>query len=640
MPRGRILAIDDERFFRNLYSDILSQEGYHVVTAESGEEGLQIFSRESFDIVITDMAMKGMDGLQTMEAIKKMNPGQDVVIVTGIGDVQMAVNAMKKGVTDYMLKPINPDDFLHIIRNILEKQNLVAEHSKLISENIEYFGILSVYQRCLRILSVLEMDRLLDLILDAIMSETNAQGSILWLISPENRDELRLATARGVVNLSSEAGSIKLSTHRDPDQIKAGKPFYERSGDGVTNENIFYAPLKLDEKLLGLIKVSDKLDRDRFEIRDMMIAKTIAGFASIAVGNAKKVRDMEFRGFRDQKTGTYHINYFTDYVTKEINKARRYHRTFSVLYLKIGNYSELRGRFKDHLLHEAIQGVIDAVTGIIRDADILAMARNDEYFILLPETDYFGSLMSIRRINKAIKGKTYISSLKESAQIDVALRSVSFPKDGGDLKNLLDVVRRRVGEAKKSLYTRHRLGDMDFWAIFDALVGKGEDYPLALIEGKAPVKGERRDFEDDDGLGRCILFTPQILSQVHEVIFGEIERSAENRGILYLGGRDMERFLNLLRRHPKVENSATKVFILGEKGEKEWDLPNATPLFVSGEEIEKVQFLIFLSVDYAYCVLCREREDGVYYGIHVSDPIFVENIIAKLQENYHLQVQL
>jgi len=640
MARGKILAVDDEKFFRKLYNDILSSEGYKVVTAESGEEALQIFAGEPFDIVITDMVMKGMDGLQTMEAIKQINPAQDVVIVTGISDVQMAVNAMKKGVTDYILKPVIPEDFLHLIKTIHEKQNLVAERSKLISENLEYFGILSVYQRCLRILSILDMETLLDIILDSIMAETNAQGSLLWLFSPVNDDVLKLATARGAVNISSEVDTLHLSTHGQLGMIKAGKPFYDRTNEGdAAYENAFFIPLKVEERVLGLVKVSDKLNRDRFEVRDLMIAKTIAGFASIAVENAWKVKEIEFEGFKDAKTKTYHISYFADYVTKEILKAGRYQRTFSILCLKIENYHKLRGDYKDAILKDAVQRVLNATIGVLRDADILAMSKNDEYYALLPETDYFGSLMTIRRIKNVLKDKAFVSDVNKSHAMEIVLLSASFPKDGDDLRTLLEVVRRRTEDTRKSLYTRDRLGEMDFWNIYERLVGKEDDYPLALIDGKVSMNVER-DFEDDEGMGKFILFTPQVLSQIQEVILGEIEANTDSRGILYLGAKNMEQFLTYLRNHSKVESSATKIFLIGEKGEKGWELPNLTPVFVRGEEIEKVQFLIFLSVDYAYALLTREREDGMHYGVHTSDPVFVENIIAKLQENYHLQVQL
>jgi diguanylate cyclase (GGDEF)-like protein len=640
MTRGKILAVDDEKFFRNLYNDILSSEGYKVVTAESGEEALKIFAGEPFDIVITDMEMKGMNGLQTMEAIKQLNPAQDVVIVTGISDVQMAVNAMKKGVTDYILKPVVPEDFLHLIKTIHEKQNLVAEHGKLISENLEYFGILSVYQRCLRILSILDMETLLDIILDSIMAETNAQGSLLWLFSPVNDDLLKLATARGAVNISSEIDTLHLSTHGQLGMIKAGKPFYDKvNGSDAEYENAFFIPLKVEERVLGLVKVSDKLNRDRFEVKDLMIAKTIAGFASIAVENAWKVKEIEFKGYKDVKTKTYHINYFADYVKKEILKAGRYQRTFSILCMKIENYYELKKRYKDAILKDTMQRVLNATIGVLRDADILAISKNDEYYVLLPETDYFGSLMTIRRIRNVLKDKAFVTDVKKNHPLEIGLRSASFPKDGGDLRTLLEIVRRRSEETRKSLYTRARLGEMDFWNIFDRLVGKEDDYPLALIDRKGSVKVEI-DFEDDEGMGKFILFTPKLLSQIQEVIFGEIEANTDSRGILYLGAKNLEQFLTSLKNHAKVESSATKIFLIGEKGDKGWKSPNLTPVFVRGEEIEKVHFLIFLSVDYAYALLGRERGDGMYYGIHTSDPVFVENVIAKLQENYHLQVQL
>lgn len=641
MLKGKILAIDDEKFFRKLYIDILSGEGYQVTTAASGDEALQIFAREQFDIVITDMAMKGLDGLQTMEAIKQINPFQDVVIVTSLGDVQTAVNAMKKGVTDYILKPINPEDFHHMIKSILEKQNLVAEHGKLISENLEYIGILSVYQRCLRVLSVLDMERLLDIILDSVMLETNAQGSVMWLISQGNRDELRLAATRGVINTSFETDTLNLLDHSEWNMIKSGKPFYDRpAGSPTVNENVFYVPVRLEGIVIGMIKVSDKLDRNKFEIRDLMIAKTIAGFSAIALGNAFKVQEMANKGFKNIKTGTYNINYFTDYVTKEMNKAKRYERNFSIIYLKIENYRELRGEFKDIVLMEAIQGIITPVRNVIRDADILARAKDDEYYILLPETDYFGSLMSIRRINRALRGKGTVSDSKKSRPMEIGIRSVSFPKDAESIVGLLEVVKKRVVEIKQSIYTRKKMNEMKFWEIFNKLVGTESDYSLALFNGKSALTEGMKEYEDLDGAAKYLYMTQQTLSQVYDVILTEIETNAATRGILYLGSEETGTLLAFLNRRPAIQSTATKLFLLGGREEKEWELHNVTPVFVTDKDIEKAHFLIFLSEVYAYALFSRKGENGMYYGIHTSEPIFVENIISKLQENYHLQVQL
>ena len=83
MPKARVLAVDDQRYFRELIEGLLTDEGYEVVTASSGEEALHLLEREDFDIVLTDLVMPGIDGTQLVERVKKRLPDQEIVMVTG-----------------------------------------------------------------------------------------------------------------------------------------------------------------------------------------------------------------------------------------------------------------------------------------------------------------------------------------------------------------------------------------------------------------------------------------------------------------------------------------------------------------------------------------------------------------------------
>jgi len=107
MAKARILAVDDQLYFRSFIEDLLVQEGYEVVTASTGEEALERLERERFDVVVTDLVMPGMDGSVLVQRIKERVPDQEIVVVTGVGDVKTAVEAMKLGATDYQLKPID-----------------------------------------------------------------------------------------------------------------------------------------------------------------------------------------------------------------------------------------------------------------------------------------------------------------------------------------------------------------------------------------------------------------------------------------------------------------------------------------------------------------------------------------------------
>ncbi len=153
MPNGRILAIDDQRYFRELIEGMLTDEGFEAQTAASGEEALRLLEQASFDIVITDLVMPAMDGSELVHRIKERDPEQEIVVVTGVVDVKTAVDAMKLGATDYLLKPFDRRTLSVSLEGILQNRRLKAEHARLLEENIEYIGERTLYERALGIFS-------------------------------------------------------------------------------------------------------------------------------------------------------------------------------------------------------------------------------------------------------------------------------------------------------------------------------------------------------------------------------------------------------------------------------------------------------------------------------------------------------
>ncbi len=105
---GRILIIDDEASLRQTLARILQRAGHEVTTAESGEMGLSILSNTSFDLVYMDIRMPGMAGLDALKAIHASQPNLPVILFTAQPDMQSAVEALRLGATDYLLKPLQP----------------------------------------------------------------------------------------------------------------------------------------------------------------------------------------------------------------------------------------------------------------------------------------------------------------------------------------------------------------------------------------------------------------------------------------------------------------------------------------------------------------------------------------------------
>jgi DNA-binding NtrC family response regulator len=118
----KILVVDDEEGARDLFNTILTDEGYDVSLAGGGEEALDFFKNSPFNLVITDIKMPGMDGLQLLQEIRKMGSKTDVIMVTAYGEVESYLKAMSLGAAEYINKPIRIKELKRIVHKILTEQ--------------------------------------------------------------------------------------------------------------------------------------------------------------------------------------------------------------------------------------------------------------------------------------------------------------------------------------------------------------------------------------------------------------------------------------------------------------------------------------------------------------------------------------
>ncbi|MCX5734529.1 MAG: sigma-54 dependent transcriptional regulator [candidate division NC10 bacterium] len=131
-PKASILVVDDEPAMRLLLSSVLKEEGYDVTAAASGKEALQLITTRHYHLVLTDLKMPGISGLELLEQVKRDDPGTAVIILTAFGTVEGAVEAMRKGAVHYLLKPLaNPDELRLTVRRVLEERRVTDEATTL-----------------------------------------------------------------------------------------------------------------------------------------------------------------------------------------------------------------------------------------------------------------------------------------------------------------------------------------------------------------------------------------------------------------------------------------------------------------------------------------------------------------------------
>lgn len=142
---SKILIIEDEAAIRRVLTKILSEENktYEIVEAEDGLEGIEKIKNEDFDLILCDIKMPKMDGIEVLEATKKIKPEIPIIMISGHGDLDTAVQAMKMGAFDYISKPPDLNRLLNTVRIGLDNKELVAENTRLkkqVSKNYEMVG--------------------------------------------------------------------------------------------------------------------------------------------------------------------------------------------------------------------------------------------------------------------------------------------------------------------------------------------------------------------------------------------------------------------------------------------------------------------------------------------------------------------
>src|SRR3712207_5450312 len=160
MRAPQVLIGDDEPLMRLSISDALTGMGYEVVTAATGTEGLARVSERPYDILISDLRLPGVDGLELLQACKQRSPRTEAIMITAHGSVETAVEAMKQGAYDYITKPFSMEELLLIVERVSKVLALRDENSLLREELEGKFNVEGILGRNSRMREILEKVRM------------------------------------------------------------------------------------------------------------------------------------------------------------------------------------------------------------------------------------------------------------------------------------------------------------------------------------------------------------------------------------------------------------------------------------------------------------------------------------------------
>jgi len=285
---ARILVVDDERVIREILAEFLSLEGFSVNTVEDGEKALTELRLHPYDLLITDLKMPRLSGLQLLEKIEAERLGVLTVLMTGFGTVETAIEAMKKGAYDYLLKPFKVEEVIHVVERALYRQRLQAE-------NIRLREALTIYKVSEAIALSHDIEKILDVVLRAAIDEVKADIATLHLRDPRSghyaeRVQIVDSEARASMVPSPAFGVLtEQFTQGVPILAHGGKAsrFFTEQALPADLSSFVAVPLQVRGDMVGVLNVFSFTPGKKFDEGHRKMLAVLASRAASALDNAR-----------------------------------------------------------------------------------------------------------------------------------------------------------------------------------------------------------------------------------------------------------------------------------------------------------------------------------------------------------------
>ncbi len=279
-PEKRVLVVDDEISVRKICEFILRMMGFEVETAADGFEAVDKAREKPFDLFIVDIRMPGMDGIETARLIREIHPDIPWIVMTGYGQLDLALKAIRLGVSGFLLKPFTPDELKALVSYVMEMDQVRRE-------SLRIKALLPLFEISRTLLSTLEPEELERKLLQTALESLSADGAWLYEVDrdrmlgepPDSLIRLSLELQARLMKAMEKSTSALLWTQEEPPEAV---PLMEKAGLA----QLLVAPLKAGERLFGFL-AAFKYPGSSFLPSDQDFLTILAGQGAVALENAR-----------------------------------------------------------------------------------------------------------------------------------------------------------------------------------------------------------------------------------------------------------------------------------------------------------------------------------------------------------------
>lgn len=427
---ARILIVDADRFHIDQYADLLKQDGNDIDTAFSGETALEKIQQGAYQLVVVDLALADMSGLDILSRVKRLDPSIDVIMVTGDANVEPAIAALKNGARDYLIKPFNADEFRHSV-------SLCLEQHRLLDENEELKSLVSLFQASQAISNCLDLERLIPLVMDSLSKETGCMRGGGFFDCGDGRFELREVRGLDPEGLEAIATESVRRLLDDPERGVTVLPL-ELEGSPDVREALVL-PIRTKTAMLGVALFCNNPGEDLPRIANRNRLSFLLDQSSLAFENAIRYANVRNMLYIDELTGLFNYRFLDVALEREIKRAERYGSRVAVLFLDLDYFKKVNDSH-GHLVGSKVLGEVGAlIKKSVREVDVVIRYGGDEFTVILSEVGSREAEIVAERIRSAIENHRFMLTEGYDIRLTASLGHAGFPEDARTKLELLQL---------------------------------------------------------------------------------------------------------------------------------------------------------------------------------------------------------
>ncbi|MSN25879.1 MAG: diguanylate cyclase [Geobacter sp.] len=439
-----ILVVEDDRLFREMFTDLLTNEGYQVDCASCGSEALAMLASGSYDLVVTDLVMPDINGLEILSRVRESYPWVDVIMVTGNANLESAIYALKHGASDYLVKPVNSDEFKHSVAQCMQQR-------KLLDENEELKKMLTLFQASQTIAGCLDISRVYQLLIDSIARETGINRALGFFLAG---GKLELNETK---NISPESGNILaaeiLSALSDSppvqQQFQRIRLISPDTPDGFSEAYLVHIYNQTIYR--GVIALFNDIDQELPDISPFskniifLIEQSANAFA-----NAESFSHAKEMLFIDDISGLFNHRYLDIALEREMKRVERYASHLAILFIDVDGFKSVNDTH-GHLVGSRVLAEFGALLKkSVRDVDVVIRYGGDEYTAILVETPCELAEVVAERIRRQVEAHLFLHSEGRDIRLTCSIGYACCPDDATKKEELIEMADKAMYVGKAS----------------------------------------------------------------------------------------------------------------------------------------------------------------------------------------------